>query len=179
MKNRRIVVVAFLLVAALTLGIGYAALTDHLNIIGNAVIDMAGAESTFDSKVYFSAAAVTDGDDTKDVASYTADEATFTANSLAVLGDSATFTFTIKSESNVDVEISVAPTKLSGTANPSSSNEEYFKVTYAYPQGTTIAAGGGTITVEVTVEVIKPVTSPTGGTFGIELTATTVEATNP
>ena len=59
MKNRKFVVVAFLLVAVMLLGVGYAALTDTLIIIGNAHIDLDTANKTFDEKVYFSAAEAT------------------------------------------------------------------------------------------------------------------------
>ena len=178
MKNRRTVVVAFLLVAVLLLGVGYAALTDTLTIIGNAHIDLSAAENTFDSKIYFSdakATSTTGTGTTADTASHTPDDATFTANKLAVVDEISVFTFTITNDSNVDAEITVASTKLSGAENPSNSNTEKFEVTYAYPQGTTIAADGGTITVVVTVKVIDPVTSATSATFGIELTATTVD----
>lgn len=182
MKNRRNVVVAFLLVAVLLLGVGYAALTDTLTIIGNAHIDMGEAQNTFDEKVYFSDSKVvagTKGSGTKeDVASHSDDDATFTANSLAVKDDKVSFLFTIKNDSNVSVDISIASTKLSGDVNPSNSNEQKFKVTYEYPDGKTITSGG-TITVKVTVEVIAPITSATSATFGIELTATTIEPTNP
>ena len=175
MKNRKIVVVAFLLVAVMLLGIGYAALTDTLTIIGNAHIDIDTANKTFDERVYFSAAEATSSTGTgttADVASFSADDATFTANKLAIVGEKSVFTFTITNDSNVDAEISVNATKLSGDVNPSNSNDTVFTVTYEYPQGQTIAKNGGTITVVITVELKVPVTSATSGTFGIELTAT-------
>ena len=178
MKNRKTVVVAFLLVAVMLLGVGYAALTDTLTIIGNAHIDLEVANHTFDERIYFSDAKATSttGTGTKDdVASYTDDDATYTVNKLAVVNQKSVFTFTIKNDSNVDAEITVASTKLSGAANPSNSNADTFKVTYAYPDGTTIAKQGGTITVTVTVELIKSVTSATSATFGIELTATSAD----
>lgn len=178
MKNRKIVVVAFLLIAVLLLGVGYAALTDTLTIIGNAHIDLDTANLTFDEKVYFSASEATSSTGTgtvADVASHTADDATFTANKLATVGQVSVFTFTIKNDSNVDAVISVNSTKLSGAANPSNSNEQKFTVSYSYPDGMTIAKNGGTITVVVTVTVKEPVTSATSATFGIELTATSVD----
>ena len=90
------------------------------------------------------------------------------------------FTFTITNASNVDADISVNETKLSGVDNPSNSNEHKFTVDYSYPDGTSIAKNGGTINVVVTVTVAEPVTSATSATFGIELTATSVEPTpNP
>ena len=178
MKNRKFVVVAFLVVAAMLLGIGYAALTDTLTIIGNAHIDHDVANKTFDERIYFSAAEATSTTGTgtvADTASYNSDDATYTANKLALVNEVSVFTFTIKNDSNVDAIISVADKKLSGDANPSNSNAEKFEVTYEYPDGQTIAKLGGTIDVVVTVKVKVPVTAATSATFGIELTATSVD----
>lgn len=178
MKNRKFIVVAFLLVAVMLLGVGYAALTDTLTIIGNAHIDVDTANKTFDEKVYFSASAASSSTGTgteADVASHTADDATFTANRLATVGQQSVFTFTITNDSNVDAVISVNPSKLSGDGNPSNSNSDKFTVEYSYPDGMTIAKNGGTIDVVVTVTVREPVTSATSATFGIELTATSVD----
>lgn len=182
MKNRKTVVVAFLLVAVMLLGIGYAALTDTLTIIGNAHIDIDTANATFDERVYFSAAEATisTGTGTKaDAVGFNDDDATFTANKLALVNETSTFTFTIKNESNVNALISVEAKKLSGDTNPSNSNSEYFKVEYSYPDGMEIAKNGGTIDVVVTVTVLKPVESATSATFGIELTATSNGTTTP
>lgn len=178
MKNRKFVVVAFLVVAAMLLGIGYAALTDTLTIIGNAHIDHDVANKTFDERIYFSAAEATSSTGTgtvADTASYSADDATYTANKLALVNEQSVFTFTITNMSNVDAVISVASTKLSGDVNPSNSNAEKFEVAYSYPDGQTIAKNGGTIDVVVTVTVKNPVTSATSATFGIELTATSAD----
>ena len=178
MKNRKIVVVAFLLIAVLLLGVGYAALTDTLTIIGNAHIDVDTANKTFDERIYFSAAEATSSTGTgttADTASYTADDATYTANKLAIKGEKSVFTFTITNVSNVDAEITVNTKKLSGDNNPSNSNTEKFTVEYSYPDGMTIAKNGGTITVVVTVTLKEVVTSATSATFGIELTATSKE----
>lgn len=178
MKNRKTVIVAFLLVVVMLLGVGYAALTDTLTIIGNAHIDVDIANKTFDEKIYFSAAeatSTTGTGTTDDVASFTSDDATFTANKLATVGQQSVFTFTITNDSNVDALISVGSTKLSGDTNPSNSNADKFTVSYAYPDGMNVAKQGGTITVVVTVTVKEPVTSATSATFGIELTATSTE----
>ena len=183
MKNRKRIVVLFLLLAVALVGVGYAALTDTLTIIGNAHIDIDVANKTFDERVYFSASAATSSTGTgttADVASHTADDATYTVNRLAIVGEQSVFTFTIKNDSNVAAEISVNATKLSGDVNPSNSNEwkdevgntGLFDVQYAYPGGQTIAANGGTITVVVTITLKRPVTSATSATFVIELTDT-------
>ncbi|MBO7196349.1 MAG: hypothetical protein J6V80_03350 [Clostridia bacterium] len=177
MRNRKAVVVAFLITVMLLLSVGFAAVSDVLTIIGNAHIDMGTVENTFDEAVKFTAAEATSTTGTgsqADVASYTADDATFTANKLAIVGEQSVFTFTITNESNVDVAITVAANKLSGAANPSNSNTDKFTVSYAYPQGQTIESGES-ITVVVTVSVKEPVTTATSATFGIELTATSIE----
>lgn len=176
MKNRNTVIVAFMLVAVLLLGIGYAALTDTLSIIGNAHIDIGAANTTFDEKVYFSnaeATSTTGTGTTADVVSFNSDDATFTANKLAVKGEKSVFTFTIKNDSNVAANITVNAKKLSGADNPSNSNTDKFKVTYDLSADT--IASGGSVTVTVTVEVVNPITSATSATFGIEYTVTTVE----
>ena len=178
MKNRKRIVVLFLLVAIMLIGVGYAALTDTLTIIGNAHIDVGAANTTFDEKVYFSdakATSTTGSGTTADAVSFNTDDATFTANKLATVGQYSVFTFTIKNDSNVDAVISVNANKLSGDVNPSNSNTDRFTVTYAYPDGMTVAKSGGTITVVVTVTVAEPVTAATSATFGIELTATSVD----
>jgi len=175
MKNRRIVIVAFLLIATLTIGIGYAALTDNLTIIGNAHVDVGAANNAFDAKVAFIAAEATSSTGTgttADVASFTADDATFTANRLAITGEQSVFTFTVENQSNVDATITIEDTKLSGDANPTNSNETKFDVAYSFPQGQVVAKQGGTITVVVTVSLKEPVTTATSATFGVELTAT-------
>ena len=183
MKNRKRIVVLFLLVAVMFIGVGFAALTDSLTIIGNAHIDIDTANKTFDERVYFSAANPTSTTGTgtvADVASYTADDATYTVNKLAIVGEQSVFTFTITNDSNVAAQISVNANKLSGDKNPSNSNEwkdevgntGLFDVQYTYPQGQTIASNGGTITVVITITLKRPVTSATSATFGIELTAT-------
>ena len=170
------------------LGVGYAALTDTLTIIGNANIDIATANKTFDEKIYFSAAQVLTsegtgtGDKTADNASFDPDDATFTVHSLAIVGEKAVFKFTVKNDSNVDAIISVNATKTSGAVNPSNSNADKFDVTYKYENGNLvsqnngqIAKQGGTIDIYVTVTVKEPVTSALTATFGIELTVTSVE----
>ena len=172
MKNRKFVVVAFVVVAAMLMGIGYAALTDTLTIIGNANVDLNGANQVFDERIYFSDAQVIKGVENKDLVSFTADDATYTVHGLATIADEAIFTFTITNDSNLDALISVEATKKDGEANPSNSNPSAFTVSYAYPDGMLIAKNGGTIDVEVTVKLAKPIDVATSATFGLELIAT-------
>ena len=182
MKHRKSILVVFLLTAAMLMSVGYAALTDTLTIIGNAHIDMNAAGVSFDNRVYFSYSEVILAESTgtgaeADVVSHTSDDATFTANKLAVKGEKSTFKFTIQNDSNVPVKITIGDKKLSGTENPSNSNTSIFAVDYTYGRNDMTIPSGESMDVTVTVEVIAPVTTATSATFGIELTATSVEPT--
>lgn len=183
MQNRKKILVAFLLVAVMIIGVGYAAFTDTLTIIGNAVIDIKKAEETYEENVYFSAAEFIDaestgtGDKSKDtIGGVDSDDASFAIHSLAIVGEKRVMKFTITNDSNVDVKISIPATKLSGDNNPSNSNEDAFSIEYAYSNpDMTIAKQGGTLVITVTITVAEPITVQTGATFGIEYTATSID----
>ena len=187
MRNRKTVIVSFVVAAVLLMAVGFAALTDTLTIIGNAHVDMATAENTFDSKIYFSealAVSTTGTGSTDDTASCTTDDATFTVNKLAVKDQASTFKFTIQNDSNVDAKITIPDTKLSGAENNTNSNPTYFSISYDYKtfeDDGSVAADNmvipsqGYMEITVVVTIIKPVTSATSATFTIEYTATTVD----
>ena len=171
MKNRRTVVVAFLLVAVLLLGVGYAALTDVLDITGTAEIDRAAAESSFNEDIYFSAAVANDNGNTASVNADNNDKASFTANNLKGEGDTATFTFSIVNVGDVDATIT--PRIITN------SNTEYFEIysdwlgaTKDLPAGTTADAP---LTYTVTVKLLKTPTETLSGSFLIDLTAVSVD----
>ena len=184
MKNRRNVIVAFLLVAVLLLGVGYATLTDTLTIIGNATIDQNAANNKFDENIYFSAAefvvSTGTGKQGEDKAILTTDDdATFTAHSLAYVGEAATFKFTVKNDSNVDVKVLVNSKKTSGADNPSNSNESKFTVTYDYSRDDMVIPSGETMDITVVVKVAAPVVDADTATFGLEMIVSTDTAANP
>ena len=145
MKNRRITIVAFLLIAALTLGIGYAALTDTLTITGSASVDAEAGQNAFEDDIYFSAAQ--GGTDV--VAEFDDDTATMEIaegkTPLKVVGDKITATFTVKSDSDLNATVTASV--------KSNSNEEFFKVTTDWT--TENLAANGTLDITVTVELIK------------------------
>ena len=182
MKNRKTVLIAFLLAAVMVIGVGYAAFSDTLTLIGNTVIDIKQAESNYEEKVYFASAAYDDaaststGDRTKDtVGGIDTDDATYSIHSLATKGEKRVVKFVIQNDSNVPVQITIPENKLSGGANNSNSNPTYFSVDYQYDiEDKVIPANGGQLTITVTVSVIDAITVETGATFGIEYTATTV-----
>ena len=105
MKNRRNVVVAFMLVAVMLLSIGYAALTDTLDITGSADVNQSAAEEAFNEDIYFSAAVANQTGNTASVNSDNNDKASFTAKTLKGAGDKATFTFVITNDGDVDAEV--------------------------------------------------------------------------
>jgi len=177
MKKRRSLVISFLLVAALTLGIGYAALSDVLDIQGTAEISTGAMEEAFNQDVYFSAAVANEpatGSTTSIVADNN-DKATFTAKGFTQVGDKITFTYTIKNDSE-HYASDVTPKLLQN------SNEEYFDIYSDWQSQTQRIDAGGEKTLTLTVELVKLPTATAEGetalrsaSFNIELTAVTVE----
>lgn len=167
MKNRKTVVVAFLLLAVMLLGVGYAALTDVLDITGSADVNQSAAEEAFNEDIYFSAAVANQTGNTASVNADNNDKASFTANNLKGKGDTATFTFTIKN--NGDVDATVTP-KIS-----SNTNATYFGVSSDWAGQTKDLKAGEEITYTVTIELLETPTETISGSCIIELTATSVE----
>lgn len=181
MKKRRSVVIAFLLIAALVMGIGYAALTDVLDITGSADISKQAAEGEFNLDIYFTKAVAnenstptTDGTpyNTASVNADNNDKASFSANTLKGAGDTATFTFSIVNVGDVDAKITPKIT--------TNTQAEYFEITSDWngatkdlPANTTADAP---LTYTVTVKLLKTPTETLSGSFLIELTATSVDS---
>lgn len=166
MKKRRTLIISLLLVAALCLGIGYAALTDTLDINGSADVNQEAAEEAFDIDVYFDSATANEAGNLASVVTGDTDMASFTANSLKGAGDKATFTFVINNDG--DLAAKVTPT----LAADGNTNSEYFSIVSDWnAQPKTIAARGNE-SYTVTVELLKTPTETIHGAFHIELTAT-------
>ena len=163
MKNRRNMIVAFLLCACLIVGVGYASLTDVLDIDGTAPINQSAAEEAFDQDVYFTAAVANDDGNTASVSATNNDQATFSAKNLKGKGDKATFTFTIKNEG--DVEAVVTPSIANNT------HEAYFDLYSDWAGQAKTLAAGETATYTLTVECIKTPTETISGSFLVRLTA--------
>ena len=122
MKNRKTIVVAFMLCAVMLLGVGYAVLTDTLNILGDAEVSQANAENAFDEEVYFSAASegegyrawITTGND---------DKAEFEVTGLGGEGDYVDITYTIQNDNDFAVSVLIDPT------NTQTTNTTFFTCT--------------------------------------------------
>lgn len=119
MKNRKIVVASFLLIAVLLMGIGYAAVSDTLNFDGDAVINGEQVQHEFDIDVKITAVADDDmvwveyasssveinkADDLivniiDDTADNVQDSAKFQIYSLSDAGDEQVIWFKVENES--------------------------------------------------------------------------------
>ena len=179
MKKRRTLIISLLLVAALTLGIGYAALTDDLFVTGSAGINSERAEDAFGQDIYFTKAIISGDRGTATIGvdehGETADKVTITVNDgvLAGAGDSVACALEISNVGDLDANV-----KLNGIVV---SNSEFFKVTTSWGSNDTQAlAAGETLDVVVTITVVKTPTVNVDTTFDLTFTATAVEpAQNP
>ena len=169
MKNRKSIIAVFLIVAAMLFSVGYAALTDTLDLNGTADVNLSGAQSNFDAEVYFASAVANEEGNAASLATGDNDMASFTANTLAKKGEKATFTFTIANDSPHDVL--VTPT----LASDGNSNTEYFDVYSDWEGQPKTIPAGTTLAYTVTVELKKDPTDATHGAFHIELNVTTVD----
>lgn len=163
MKNRKHVVVAFLLVAAMLLSVGYAALTDVLDINGTADVNQGAVEQVFDTNLYFSNAVATNPD-TARVNDDNPDKASFTINSLTTAGQTASVTFTIRN-ANTDLDAVVTPV-LSDSTKP-----EYFSIVSDWNGQPKTIEAGQTEEYTITVTLLQTPQETISGSFFIEMTA--------
>ena len=110
MKKRNTTIFAFLLLAAVGMGVGYAALTQEMGVNGDVVLKNDQAQEEFTESIVFqenpaivssNATAAADAI----VLDGTRHNATWTINSLAAKGDTTKATFTILNEGDVDAYI--------------------------------------------------------------------------
>lgn len=175
MKNRRNVLLAFLLIAAMVLGVGYAAVTDTLDINGTADVNQSEAEEAFNEDIIFTGAVANQAGDTASIDSKDPDMASFSIASLNGKDDKASFTFTITN--NGDLDAMVTPT----LAENGNTNPTYFSIASDWLGQPKELKAGESITYTVTVTLLATPTETIHGAFHIELTAksgadTTTEA---
>ena len=164
MKKRRSIIIALLLIAALALGIGYAAVTDSLTIGGNATVKP--HQDNLD--VIFT--------DIKDKTACTATiqtdatVATFTTTQLVNGGDIAKATFVVTNQSP-EYKATIAAPTIAIT-----SGGEYFDVTTDFgTDSRTLNAKDGTTEFTVTVKLKGAVTEERTCEFTITNNVTAVE----
>ena len=191
MKQRRLVIVSFLLVAVLVMGVAYAALSDNLFIKGEASVATTGAQKEFDADVYFKTASVvsTTGSNPTNaeageidgiaVGQSDNDSATFKIYSLAKQGETITFSVTIE---NVSTEFDAIVTL--DTGYPTATNDK-FEIEYSTdatfptdPVAQTITCyAGQTAIVYVRVTLIASPEVNLTSAFNVNLTATSAPKT--
>lgn len=187
MRNRKTVIVAFLIVAVMLMAVGFAALTDNLIIAGEATANTSVSAEKWEEDIYFSDAKVLDGqngtDDLTTGTSGTLDEASvgtsnndhanYKVKSLAAKGEVAVFEFTIQNDhEDYDAKVTI------DTGYPTNSNEAYYKVTYQYDGQNNadnfVVPAGGSRVVRVTVELVADPDQNLSAQFTLNLTATSV-----
>lgn len=189
MKNRRITIVAFLLIAALTLGFGYAAVSNVLDIQGSAKVDGKVAVEEFQEDIYF--AGVVLGDEVKDSIDATAgqnytanininnnDKGSFTVNGLRSAGEKAVMTFRIANKSLHEVTVALKANESFTNSNKTYFSFDYYFGTEDVKTGTIAKSNGTTATyldVTVVVELIDQPTKEETASFLIELLASAGE----
>ena len=163
MKKRRIVLAAFMIIAVLTMAIGFAAYSTTLSINGTTAVSAGAVDFTKDVKFTnvvssneaFGTATIGDGQN-----------ATFTVDGMTAYNDRVQFTYTITNDSDYAVNIEI-------TTHPTPATPSKCTVTTALSSNT--IAKGGTITATVTVVLNENVTAAVDPiNWTIEYTATSV-----
>lgn len=182
MKKRRTVIAAFLLLAVMVMGIGFANLTDNLSINGEASLATNAAQEHFNEFVTFTDAQLvsttgTSGvDDTFGVGQNDPDSAHFGVKSLGLAGQVAVFKFQItNAHTEFDASISL-------DAAPVNNNTEFFTVTYSVEEnvvneGPIDCPASSSVWVYVTVTLLKSPQVNTSASFTINMTATSDDPT--
>lgn len=169
MKKRRTVIIAALLVAALALGIGYAATTGQLKIEGV----VSTQQQVF--KVQFTSAEVTSasaGATMLDISSNLPDKVvSFTVNGLNTKDDHLTARFTIKNNNEFTMYIT--------DITVSNDTSNVFDVTTSWDDMTDAVelAAGAETTVDVTVTLKQGMSEQVKQYFTITMNSTSVDPT--
>lgn len=175
MKSRKIVVIAFVLVAALSLGIGYASLTDQLFINGTSELLRSNVNPVFDEKVFISnaemdSATASISGNTTSVSQTDNDKASFTADGLKEKDDTAVFIFTISNKNDVAATLAATITSTYDT--------NLFDVKYQFAGKAVNTAGeiaSGTEATPATTTITITVTLKETPTFEDDITAITAK----
>ena len=175
MKNRKTILIAFLVCACLVVSVGYAVLNDDLVVKGTGKLSNAVADKEFEKDIYFDSVisrtnctAVIDASDTdNDTIVVTIDD---TTSKLAVDGDKATVVIKVANATPDVATVTVSA--------PTNGVDKYFEIScdsFEIPAGTEngedLTPGFAEIT--VTIELLKSITADmaTAEEFILNLTA--------
>ena len=171
MKNRKTIVAIFMLVAVMILSVGYAVLTDTLNIEGDIEVSHTNAENAFDQLVYFSNVSNGEGY-TAEILTTNNDKGNFTVTDLSEQGQTIEITFTIANDNDFAIRCKLDPT------NTAVTNETYFGCSTNVGDQPFVIGANDTYDVVVTVELVQIPQLAEGqqvsGTFNIEYDVTDI-----
>lgn len=178
MKKRNTTIFAFLLLAAVGMGVGYAAFSQEFDVNGTLNIKTSQAEEEFKEEIIFTAASavVTKANNeaaAADATTTTIEDGkhtvTWTINDLQAKGDKCVGTFTVTNNSDLAA-------KIEAFAN-TNNNADLFSVTVNNMEnGKTLAAATASddldqITFTVTVEMLRDPITTQAYTFNVGFTA--------
>jgi len=128
MKNRRNLIISFLLCACLIVGVGYAALVDILDVNGTAEYNLT---HDIDKEIRFVEAKAYDDTNTTSISATNDDKITFSVLSLANADNVAFFRFKVASGHNEDVTLYLSSFGMTGTHTGAEGNvEDVYEVKY-------------------------------------------------
>ena len=172
MKNRRNVIVAFLLICVMILGVGYAVLSDTLLIKGTAELSDTNASKALDADVYFTKAERVEGGEDGDTASINADDndiANFNIQSFDSMTDVVVYEFTV---TNAGANGLTAELAASVVVND---HPDVFDVDFEWKNGKDTVAPGETAILVVTITPDSIPTETVVGSINIQVVATADE----
>ncbi|MBO5212712.1 MAG: hypothetical protein J6B60_04140 [Clostridia bacterium] len=165
-----------MLVAVLTLGIGYAALADELTITGSAGALADNSKTVYDEDIYFTKAVMNTENGNASIVGEDKDSATMTvlAGAVKAPGDQVIATFTIKSDSDLPSQLVIRDNIAVTDATPDNGidDTQYFKVFTNWSGAQTLAANE-TIDIVVTVQLVKTPVQDVSCNFTLTLDAAT------
>ena len=181
MKNRKAIITAFLLVAVMILGVGYAAVSDILNFSGNATISDGQVQHEFDLDVRLTAVSednatwynYTAGEaeinrasdlvvDIGGVADDVQDLATFQIFNLTDAGEEQVIWFKVENDSAHDAKLTGTTITETGTGDHFSSDYTIYKADGVTETDTLAAKNGDTPGCVLIKLVITLNTTPSG-----------------
>ena len=168
MKNRRNVIVAFLLICVMLLGVGYALLKDTLLIKGTAEFSDTNASKALDVDVYFLTAARVEGGEDGDTASVNADDrdvANFNIQSFDSMTDVVVYEFTVKNDGANGLTADLTPSIVVND------HPGVFDVDFTWKDGKNTVAPGETAILVVTITPKSIPTDTVVGSINIQILA--------
>ncbi|MBQ2714282.1 MAG: hypothetical protein IJF76_01485 [Clostridia bacterium] len=176
LKQRRLVVMAFVLVAVLALGIGYAAVSTTLDFMGTASVSTSATENVLNNDIVFTSAeavASNSGTTSTAILAMSNKRVSFEAKDFTAVNDTVTIIGNIKNNGSAGYNVSITPRLVA----PAGNANEYFDVTYSFDTDVDNAVinAGADRDYKVVIKLKKlPVDTTVTVTVTLELTATTI-----